>query len=127
MISSKKESYLNSSLKEQAEKELGDVLDEVQGDKVLVLDSDVVGPLGLVAPSAIFQQHGVRKVYLLGKIFTTQLENIVYICHPKIDAVTRIVEQLNSFISKKESEEDSLMDIMGKKDNESKPRMLIWH
>jgi hypothetical protein len=110
-----KEKYLNSSLKEQAEKELGDVLDEVHGDKILVLDPSVVGPLGLVAPSSIFQQHGVKKVYLLGKSFNTELQNIVYICHPRVDAVSKIVEQLGIFIQKK-AEEESLLDKILKKD-----------
>lgn len=56
---------------------------QVPGDKGLVLDPKLSGPLGLIAEVALLKDHGVEKIYHLSDRLDTDCKNIVYLIRPR--------------------------------------------
>ncbi|KAL0480344.1 vacuolar protein sorting protein VPS33 [Acrasis kona] len=68
------------------------------GDKILVLDDQLVGPLGLVAPSTFLKENGVKKIFkLTDKPFDTDLKNVIYIVRPRMHLMKWIGNQVSHF------------------------------
>lgn len=79
----------------------------MQGDKVLVLDDQLIGPLGLIAPSNLLKSHGVKKIYKLNnKPFDVpkELRNILYIVRPRMHLMKWIALQVKHFNAKEETD-----------------------
>lgn len=70
------------------------------GDKVLVLDDQIIGPLGLIAPSSVLKDHGVKKIYKLNdQEFDVDIKNVLYIVRPKMHLMKWIGKQVKHFLS----------------------------
>ncbi|KAL9650605.1 hypothetical protein ABK040_006406 [Willaertia magna] len=83
------------AIRETARSDLCNVLDSMPGDKVLILDDQIIGPLGLVAPSALLKEHGVCKVFKLSdKTFDTSISNVLYIVRPRMHLMKWIANQI---------------------------------
>ncbi|KAL0582013.1 Vacuolar protein-sorting-associated protein 33 [Marasmius crinis-equi] len=84
-----------SILREINKKALVDALNAVNGAKTLVLDTNLAGPLGLVAEVALLKHHGVDKMFWLepGPL-TLATPNVVYLCRPTIKYVKIIADHI---------------------------------
>ncbi len=70
------------------------------GDKVLILDDQIIGPLSLVAPSSVLKEHGVKKIYKLNdKELDLDIKNVLYIVHPRMHLMKWIGNQVKRFLS----------------------------
>jgi len=71
------------------------------------LDDQIIGPLGLVAPSSLLKEHGVKKVFKLNdKAFDTNIKNIIYIVRPRMHLMKWIANQIKYWISQKQRMEN---------------------
>jgi hypothetical protein len=93
-----------NAVRETARTELENVLNSMPGDKVLVLDDQIIGPLGLVAPASLLKEHKVKKMYKLNeKPFDVdrELKNILYIVRPRMHLMKWIGTQVQHFTKDK--------------------------
>ncbi|KAF8640883.1 hypothetical protein AX17_000531 [Amanita inopinata Kibby_2008] len=86
-------------LSEINRKALVDALNSVNGGKTLVLDTSLVGPLGLVTEVALLKQHGVDKMFWLepGPLSLSS-PNVVYLCRPLIKHAKVIADHIKRHV-----------------------------
>eukprot|EP01116_Phalansterium_solitarium_P008766 TRINITY_DN22737_c0_g1_i1.p1 TRINITY_DN22737_c0_g1~~TRINITY_DN22737_c0_g1_i1.p1 ORF type:complete len:656 (-),score=304.25 TRINITY_DN22737_c0_g1_i1:111-2078(-) len=89
-----------TALRDQAKRELIQLLDSVPGKKGLVLDPKLSGPLGLVVEVPVLKEHGVEKIYHLapGRL-VSDCRSIIYLVRPRVHLMKQIVEQIRYFQS----------------------------
>nr|CAG4713614.1 unnamed protein product [Naegleria fowleri] len=110
-------------LKETAKSDLCDVLDSVPGDKALILDDQIIGPLGIIAPSNLLKEHGVKKVHKLAdQPFDTPLKSVMYIVRPRMHLMKWIANQIKYWITHRQSRERESMQKSTKSDKKSKDK-----
>ena len=87
------------------------------GDKVLVLDDQLVGPLGQIASSTTLKEHGVKKIFKLNnkELDVVDIKNILYIVRPRIQLMKYIAHQIKSFTRESEKRK-------GKVDDDNRPK-----
>ncbi|XP_024401527.1 vacuolar protein-sorting-associated protein 33 homolog [Physcomitrium patens] len=84
-----------SNLREQAQRELGEVLDSMRGKKVLVLDPQLSGPLALIAQTSLLKEHGVENLYYVdADPVQTECKNVIYLVRPRIPLMKQIVAHI---------------------------------
>ncbi|KJE88792.1 vacuolar protein sorting-associated protein 33A [Capsaspora owczarzaki ATCC 30864] len=79
-------------LRDFCRRDLLDCIDSTPpGKKVLIMDEQLVGPLGLIAEYSLLKEHGVEKLFLLtsGRI-DTEISNVIFITRPKALLMERI-------------------------------------
>ncbi|CAM6126841.1 unnamed protein product [Calypogeia fissa] len=90
------------AIREQAQKELVQVLDTVPGKKVLVLDPKISGPLALIAQPSLLKEHGVEKVYhLSADPVQSDCKNVVYLVRPKMRLMKLVAAQIQQELTLK--------------------------
>uniref|UniRef100_A0A7S1KPA5 Sec1-like protein n=1 Tax=Percolomonas cosmopolitus TaxID=63605 RepID=A0A7S1KPA5_9EUKA len=98
---------LFQKLKDSSQSDLVDALNQDDlrhRDKVLVLDSDIIGPLGLVAQESVLQENGVKQLIRLSSHpFETEHDTIIYIVQPRIHYMKWISDQIKTFLSQSQS------------------------
>ena len=69
------------------------------------MDDQIIGPLGLVAPSALLKEHNVRKIFKLSleKTFETNYKNVIYIVRPRMALMKCIATQIKYWTQQKET------------------------
>lgn len=74
------------------------VLDSIRGQKILVLDPSLSGPLSLVTEFSFLKERGVERVFFLGPdpITTTDAESILYLCRPTLSTMNQVADQLSN-------------------------------
>lgn len=83
------------SIREEAQRELVQVLDTIPGKKVMVLDSKISGPLALVAQPSLLKEHGVENLYKLSADpVQSECKNVVYLVRPKMGLMKLIAAQI---------------------------------
>jgi len=86
------------ALREYARKELVDLLNEMRGGKVLVIDPQFAGPLGLVTEIQLLKDHAVEQLYYLEHSVDsvrTDCSNIIFMVRPHLDlmqAISTVIE-----------------------------------
>eukprot|EP00192_Tetraselmis_astigmatica_P009005 CAMPEP_0117660092 /NCGR_PEP_ID=MMETSP0804-20121206/6782_1 /TAXON_ID=1074897 /ORGANISM="Tetraselmis astigmatica, Strain CCMP880" /LENGTH=621 /DNA_ID=CAMNT_0005466795 /DNA_START=43 /DNA_END=1908 /DNA_ORIENTATION=+ len=84
-------------IREQARKLLVDTLDSRRGKKVLVLDPNVSGPLGLIAEVQLLKEHGVDQLlHLSADAVSSEVRNVVYYVRPTLQNVQLIAKQVRA-------------------------------
>jgi hypothetical protein len=92
-----------SEIKQQGIRDLEIVLESMQGEKILVLDEQIIGPLNLIASPVFLSKFQVSKIYKLSdQYFDVPLDsgkkqsirNILYIVRPKILLMKWIASQV---------------------------------
>ncbi|CEM02017.1 unnamed protein product [Vitrella brassicaformis CCMP3155] len=84
-------------VKEAARAQLLDLLDEYPGRKVLVLDSTLAGPLGLVVEVSDLRDHGVTSWFELGAYeITTDVEQVIFLVRPTVELIPLIAMQIQA-------------------------------
>jgi len=78
------------ALREYARKELVDLLNEMRGGKVLVLDRQFAAALGLFAEIQLLKDHGVEKLYYLEGEFEVTCQNVIFMVRPQLHLMERI-------------------------------------
>eukprot|EP01095_Lingulamoeba_sp_RSL-Kostka_P003505 TRINITY_DN1447_c1_g1_i1.p1 TRINITY_DN1447_c1_g1~~TRINITY_DN1447_c1_g1_i1.p1 ORF type:complete len:624 (+),score=182.50 TRINITY_DN1447_c1_g1_i1:123-1994(+) len=87
--------------KEYARNELISVLNGVSGQKGLVLDPSLSGPLGLVADIQLLLNNGVAKIhYLLMGTCPTNCTSLIYLVRPTVENMKIIAHQIHDHQSK---------------------------
>lgn len=70
----------------------------VRGNKALVLDKQISGPLGLVAEVDLLKSNGVEQIYhLLPEPLYTEATNIIYVVRPEIQLMKHIAHHIQVF------------------------------
>uniref|UniRef100_W8BKE4 Vacuolar protein sorting-associated protein 33A n=1 Tax=Ceratitis capitata TaxID=7213 RepID=W8BKE4_CERCA len=89
-------------LQEYAWREIADLLEQIAGTKVVVLDEEILGPIGLVAPPSLFSE---RNVILLKLQADSKLPhdvlNVIYIVRTQTKLMDIIAEQVKKNSVKK--------------------------
>lgn len=86
-----------AALREHGASELVDILDSVRGKKIMVIDPQFTGPLGLVAAANLLKEHGVEKIHhLLDADLVTESKNIMYLVRPKVENMKMIARQVRT-------------------------------
>jgi hypothetical protein len=86
-----------NALREHGASELVDILDSVRGKKIMVIDPQFTGPLGLVAAANLLKEHGVEKIHhLLDADLVTESKNIIYLVRPKVENMKMIARQVRA-------------------------------
>eukprot|EP00457_Paulinella_chromatophora_P003917 gb/GEZN01003926.1/.p1 GENE.gb/GEZN01003926.1/~~gb/GEZN01003926.1/.p1 ORF type:complete len:658 (+),score=83.54 gb/GEZN01003926.1/:41-2014(+) len=84
------------SLREHARKSLTKILRSMEGEKALVFDRSISGPLGLVAEFDLLKQNGVTAIHhLVPGPIQTQAKNIMYIVRPQLKLMKLIAQQVH--------------------------------
>jgi hypothetical protein len=85
-------------LREVARRELINILDGINDDVALVLDPDLIGPLGLVAEASLLKEHRVTKIFTLEgtKSIPSEFSSVLYLVRPSIDHMYSIAAQIQS-------------------------------
>ncbi|KAG6558151.1 hypothetical protein Mapa_000332 [Marchantia paleacea] len=84
-----------AALREQAQKELIQVLSSVRGKKVLVLDPKLSGPLALVAQPSLLKDNGVENLYhLSADPVASECKNVIYLMRPRMGLMKLISSQI---------------------------------
>jgi hypothetical protein len=69
-----------TDLRDRARRELIENLDKMRGNKALVMDKALSGPLGLIAEKQLIKDHGVEKTYhLRNEPLETDQRRIMYL------------------------------------------------
>ncbi|KAL2631473.1 hypothetical protein R1flu_016159 [Riccia fluitans] len=83
------------ALREQAQKELIQVLSSVRGKKVLILDPKLSGPLALIAQPTLLKENGVENLYhLSADPVPSECKNVLYLVRPRIALMKLISSQI---------------------------------
>lgn len=84
-----------SSLREQAQRDLGEALDSMRGRKVLVLDPLLSGPLALIAQTSFLKEHGVEQLYhVSADPVQSECKNVLYLVRPRIPLMRQIAAHI---------------------------------
>ncbi|KAG0613464.1 hypothetical protein M758_6G104800 [Ceratodon purpureus] len=84
-----------SSLREQAQRDLGEALDSMRGRKVLVLDPFLSGPLALIAQTSFLKEHGVEQLYhVSADPVQSECKNVLYLVRPRIPLMRQIAAHI---------------------------------
>lgn len=84
-----------AAIREHSRKELSQVLDAVPGKKVLVIDPQLTGPLGLIAEVALLKSHAVEKIHhLRDETLTTDISQVIYLCRPQLKLMKIIAKHV---------------------------------
>jgi len=83
-------------LREVARLDLLDLLDRMTGTKVLVWDSALTGPLGLIAEYQHLKEHDVVKMHPLerGALPPVSADNVVFLSRPELANMDTIAENI---------------------------------
>lgn len=74
------------ALREYARKELVDLLNEMRGGKVLVIDPQMAGPLSLITEIQLLKDHAVEQLfYLEPRELRTDCQNIIFMVRPHLE------------------------------------------
>lgn len=69
-----------TELRDRARRDLIENLDKMRGNKALVMDKALSGPLGLIAEKQLIKDHGVEKTYhLRSEPLETDQRRIMYL------------------------------------------------
>ncbi|XP_017110924.1 vacuolar protein sorting-associated protein 33A [Drosophila elegans] len=82
-------------LQEAACRELVQLLERIEGSKVIVLDEEMIGPLDLVTRPKLFADRGIRLLALKPELhLPREVANVVYVVRPRV----ALMEQLAAHV-----------------------------
>eukprot|EP00088_Acartia_fossae_P005844 TRINITY_DN12644_c0_g1_i2.p1 TRINITY_DN12644_c0_g1~~TRINITY_DN12644_c0_g1_i2.p1 ORF type:complete len:625 (+),score=133.75 TRINITY_DN12644_c0_g1_i2:46-1875(+) len=74
------------------------ILDSIHGNKVLVWDECLTGPVGLVAEYSVLKEHGVSRMFSMSAtgLPSVRVDSIVYIIRPNVENCDIIAANIRS-------------------------------
>lgn len=84
-------------LQELPHKKLISLLGKCEGNKAIVWDQELAGPMGLIAKYSLLNKHGVTTMFPLqrGKLPVTDVNHIIFISRPKLHLMECISENVH--------------------------------
>ncbi|XP_047171852.1 vacuolar protein-sorting-associated protein 33 homolog [Vigna umbellata] len=89
-----------TSIREQSQKELLNILKNVRGKKCLVIDPKLGDSLSLIIQTSILKEHGVELRHLSGDPIQTDCSKVVYLVHAQPKLMKFICSNIHNDISK---------------------------
>lgn len=83
-------------LREYDRKELIRIINSVPGEKELVLDPSLSGPLDFIIKISHLKKHGIEKIYYLGDNLDTECENLIYLIRSNVDLIKFIANHIRN-------------------------------
>ncbi|KAL5545069.1 hypothetical protein UlMin_008853 [Ulmus minor] len=88
-----------TSLREQSQKELVNILKNIRGKKCLVIDPKLGGSLSLIIQTSVLKEHGVELRYLSAEPIQTDAAKVVYLVRSQLNLMKFISSHVHSDIS----------------------------
>lgn len=89
-----------TSLRDQSQKELLNILKNIRGRKCLVIDPKLGGSLSLIIQTSLLKEHGVELRYLSADPIQTECTKVVYLVRPQLNLMKFICSHIRNDISK---------------------------
>uniref|UniRef100_A0A034VX74 Vacuolar protein sorting-associated protein 33A n=1 Tax=Bactrocera dorsalis TaxID=27457 RepID=A0A034VX74_BACDO len=88
-------------LQESACKEIVNLLEQIDGSKLLLLDEDILGPIGLIASPSLFSERNIKLLKLkLDAQIPRDASNIIYIVRTHVRIMDIIAEHVKKNLDK---------------------------
>ncbi|KAK7391393.1 hypothetical protein VNO78_19809 [Psophocarpus tetragonolobus] len=89
-----------TSIREQSQKDLLNILKNVRGKKCLVIDPKLGDSLSLIIQTSILKEHGVELRHLSGDPIQTDCSKVVYLVHAQPGLMRFICSNIHNDVSK---------------------------
>ncbi|XP_059456459.1 vacuolar protein-sorting-associated protein 33 homolog [Corylus avellana] len=89
-----------TSLREQSQKELINILKNNRGKKCLIIDPKLGGSLSLIIQTSLLKEHGVELRHLSAEPIQTDCTKVVYLLRSQLDLMKFICSNVHNDISK---------------------------
>ncbi|XP_077212009.1 sec1/munc18-like (SM) proteins superfamily [Tasmannia lanceolata] len=89
-----------TSLREQSQKELLNILKNIRGKKCVVLDPKLSGSLALIVQTSLLKEHGVELRYLSKEPVQTECAKVLYLVRCQLNLMKLISSHIQNDISK---------------------------
>ncbi|KAL2324835.1 hypothetical protein Fmac_023893 [Flemingia macrophylla] len=89
-----------TSIREQSQKELVNILRNIRGKKCLVIDPKLGDSLSLIIQTSILKEHGVELRHLSGDPIQTDSSKVVYLVHAQPKLMRFICSNIHNDVSK---------------------------
>ncbi|XP_062156299.1 vacuolar protein-sorting-associated protein 33 homolog [Alnus glutinosa] len=89
-----------TSLREQSQKELINILKNIRGKKCLIIDPKLGGSLSSIIQTSLLKEHGVELRHLSADPIQTDCTKVVYLLRSQLDLMKFICSNVHNDISK---------------------------
>ncbi|KAJ7970493.1 Vacuolar protein-sorting-associated protein 33-like protein [Quillaja saponaria] len=89
-----------TSIREQSQKELINVLKNIRGKKCLVIDPKLGGSISLIIQTSLLKEHGVELRFLSAEPLQTDCTKVVYLVHSQLSLMKYICSNIHNDVSK---------------------------
>ncbi|XP_048421780.1 vacuolar protein-sorting-associated protein 33 homolog isoform X2 [Pyrus x bretschneideri] len=89
-----------TSLREQSQMELVNILKNIRGKKCLVIDQKLSGSLSSIIQTSILKEHGIELRHLSADPIQTDCSKLVYLVHSELTLMTLISSHMHNDTSK---------------------------
>ncbi|KAG6669796.1 hypothetical protein CIPAW_01G268900 [Carya illinoinensis] len=89
-----------TSLREQSQKELINILKNIRGKKCLIIDPKLGGSLSSIIQTSLLKEHGVELRHLSAEPIQSDCTKVVFLVRSKIDLMKFICSNVHNDISK---------------------------
>lgn len=89
-----------SSLREQSQKDLLNILKSVRGNKCIIIDPKLSGSLGLIVQTSLLKEPGVDLRHLSAEPIQTEYTKILYLVRSQLNLVKLISSNIKHDVSK---------------------------
>lgn len=78
-------------------RQLVQLLESIEGSKIVVLDEAMIGPLGLVVKPKVFSDRNIMLVALKADSrFAREMQNVIYIMRPQVSLMDQLVNHVKN-------------------------------
>lgn len=89
-----------TSIREQSQKELINILKNIRGKKCLIIDPKLGGSLSLIIQTSLLKEHGVELRHLSADPIQTDCTKVVYLLRSQLDLMKFICSNVHNDLSK---------------------------
>ncbi|KAF8403110.1 hypothetical protein HHK36_011204 [Tetracentron sinense] len=89
-----------TSLREQSQKDLLNILKNIRGKKCLVIDPKLSASLALIVQTSLLKEHGVELRHLSTEPIQTECTKVVYLVRSQLDLMKLICAHIQNDLSK---------------------------
>ncbi|KAM1125761.1 hypothetical protein FF1_041028 [Malus domestica] len=89
-----------TSLREQSQRELVNILKNIRGKKCLVIDQKLSGSLSSIIQTSILKEHGIELRHLSADPIQTDCSKLVYLVRSELTLMTLISSYIHNDTSK---------------------------
>ncbi|XP_021891632.1 vacuolar protein-sorting-associated protein 33 homolog, partial [Carica papaya] len=88
------------SIREQAQRELINLLKDIRGKKCMIIDPKLGGSLSLIIQTSLLKEHGVELRHLSGDPIQTECSKVVYLVRSQLNFMKFISSHIHNDVSK---------------------------